>query len=94
MKIGFKPKTYNDVVCFNVVDDVINADQFITALFSAISAESENNLDFVVTVNSKKEAEKVKEDFYQIVADELNITREEAKKSILNIHYKGEDKTE
>ena len=93
MKIGFKAKSYNDVVYFDLGDDGINADYFITALFSNISAESESDLDFVVTVSKKKEVEEFKEDFYQIVADELNITREEAKLAILKLQYKGENKT-
>ena len=54
MKIGFKPKSYNDVVCFDLGDDGINADDFITALFSTISSDSESDLDFVVTVSKKK----------------------------------------
>jgi len=54
MRIGFKPKTYNDVVCFDLGDDGIKADDFITALFSTISSEAESDLDFVVTVSIKK----------------------------------------
>ena len=54
MKIGFKPKSYNDVICFNVDENAINADQFIIALFRDLSSESESDLDFVVTVSSKK----------------------------------------
>ena len=54
MKIGLKAKTYNDVVCINFDETSENADQFMTALFSVISSESEEALDFVVTVSKKK----------------------------------------
>jgi len=54
MKIGFKPKTYNDVICFDIDEDAINADEFIIALFRDVLSESESDLDFVVTVSKKK----------------------------------------
>jgi hypothetical protein len=54
MKIGFKPKSYNDVVCFEIDDEYVDKDQFMSALFNNISSESESDLDFVVTVSSKK----------------------------------------
>jgi len=92
MKIGVKPKSYTDVICFDIPDKE-NA-QFIDDIFNSISVSSEEELDFVVTVTGKKKDKIVNKDFYQIVADELNITREEAKKAILNLQYKGENKTE
>jgi len=54
MKIGFKPKSYNDVVCFEIDDEYVDKDQFMSELFSAISSESESDLDFIVTVSKKK----------------------------------------
>jgi len=92
MKIGFKPKSYNDVICFDIADK--EKDQFIEDLFNAISVKSESDLDFVVTVIGKKEDKTPKEDYYQIVADELNMPREEVKKAILNLQYQGGNKTE
>jgi len=52
MKIGFKPKSYNDVICFDIADK--EKDQFIDDIFNSISVSSEGELDFVVTVTGKK----------------------------------------
>jgi len=52
MKIGFKPKSYNDVICFEVDDE--EKDSIIDGLFHTISASPEYELDFVVTITSKK----------------------------------------
>jgi len=52
MKIGFKPKSYNDVICFEIPDK--EDEQFIDDIFNSISVSSEGELDFVVTVTGKK----------------------------------------
>jgi len=54
MKIGFKPKSYNDIICFDINDEYVDKDQFMSAIFNSISVNSEGELDFVVTVTGKK----------------------------------------
>jgi len=66
MKIGFKPKSYNDVICFEMDDEHIDKDRFMSEIFSFISLSSEEELDFVVTVTGKKP----NEDEYVIPKDE------------------------
>jgi len=53
MKIGFKPKSYPDVVCFEIPDDYKEKEWLINEVLSLVSARPENDLDLVVTVKSK-----------------------------------------
>jgi len=54
MKIGLKAKAYEGVVCIEIDDSCEDKNQFITGLFSCLSAVSEDEVDFVITVGKKK----------------------------------------
>lgn len=53
MKIGFKPKSYPDIICFEIDDNHKDPERFINELLSSASSRPENDLDLVVTVKSK-----------------------------------------
>lgn len=53
MKIGFKPKSYNDVICFDIKASYEDRQQFMDDLLTFVSADNEDAIDFLITVKSK-----------------------------------------
>ena len=53
MKIGFKPKEYSNIICFEIPDDMPGKEYFINTLLNCCKSTTEEEVNLIITANKE-----------------------------------------